>query len=101
LFALRPILANQGSVFLLALDASGNLVAAQGDIKALDVSGNFIDAPQLPTLSLSYTPFAYYVVKVGATGSAWTFGTSNNSGATGVTYAFVDVLSLPARPVVS
>jgi hypothetical protein len=74
---------------------------AQGDIKALDAAGNFVDAPQFPAFSDTAAAFGYLVLKVGATGSAWTLGSSNLSGVTGVSYTFVDVLTLPARPQVA
>lgn len=101
--AFSPIPINNGSVFFLAFDALGNLKVAQGQISLLDSNGNFTwYAPQLPVLVDSAAPFAYLVVKVGATGSAWTFGTSNLSGVTGVTYSFQDVVGgIPHRPVVA
>jgi hypothetical protein len=102
LFALRPVLPNQGSVFTFGFDKSGNVVVSQGDIKALDASGAFIDAPQFPSFPDTAAPFAYLVVKAGSTASAWTFGTSNLAGPpTGVTFTFVDVLTLPARPQIA
>ncbi|MES2183032.1 MAG: hypothetical protein V4505_00670 [Pseudomonadota bacterium] len=101
LFSLRPVLPNQGSVFLFGFNAAGAVVVAQGDTKALDASGNFGDAPQFPAFPDAAAAFGYLVLKVGATGSAWTLGSSNLSGATGVMYTFVDVLTLPARPQVA
>lgn len=99
-----------GSVYTVGFDSSGNLKVAQGTIEALDIGGNFINAPQFggvgPKGSGStdndFCPIGYIVVKLGATAVAtWTFGTNNNSSITGVTWTFVDILTLPDRPQVS
>ena len=99
-----------GSVFLVGLDHSGNIKVTQGTIEALDVNGNFINAPQFggsaPSGSGStdndFCPIGYIVVKLGSTAVAtWTFGSSNLSGVTGVTYSFTDLIGLPSRPQVS
>jgi len=95
------IAANKGGVFAFCRDSGCNIKVVQGDIKALDVSGNFVDAPQLPTIPDTLAAYAYLVIKCGSTASTWTLGSSNMSGATGVTYAFVDVLTLPSRPQVA
>lgn len=100
--AFTPVLANQGSVFTLGFNAAGTLLAVQGDVKALDVGGNFTDAPQFGTAPDSFVPCGYVVVKVGATGSPWTLGASNFAGPpTGVTFSFTDCLTLPARPQIA
>ena len=85
------ILPNQGSVFGLGYDAAGNLRVVQGQTLGLDVTGNFFVQPDGPTTPDTIAMFTLLVVKVGATGSTWTFGTSNFAGATGVTYTFIDV----------
>lgn len=98
--------ANYGSVFVFCYDgqstAANAIKVVQGSIEALDVSGAFKKAPIFPAIPDSVCPFAYLVVKVGSTGSTWTFGSSNLAGPpTGVTLAFQDVMTLPARPQVS
>ena len=94
--------ANKGTVVVIGLDASGNVRAAQGQIKDLDVSGNFIVAPELPTLPANICPIGYIVLKGGATLSGtFTFGSSNLSGVTGMTYTFGDLMTMPSRPIVS
>lgn len=95
------VAANKGSIFAFCRDAAGNIKVVQGDVKSLDVSGNFIDAPQFPIIPDTLACYAYLVIKCGSTASTWTMGSSNMSGATGVTYAFVDVLTLPVRPQVA
>ena len=100
--AFRPISANQGTIVVIGLDAGGTIRAAQGSIEALDVSGNFINAPQFPNIPNTMCPIGYIVLKGGATLSGtWTFGTNNLSGVTGMTYTFVDMIMLPPRPQVA
>lgn len=102
--------AGYGCVYVVGLDSTGAIRVIQGQIAALDGSGNFITAPQFggdgPTGSGStdndFCPIGYIIVKLGSTAVAtWTFGTNNNSGVTGVTLTFVDVITLPGRPQVS
>ena len=95
--AFLPVPANYGSVFLVGMNAAGTSAVAQGSIEALDVSGKFINAPKLPAVPDNFCPIGYILIQVGSTGSAWTYGTSNLSGATGVTYTFQDLIALPDR----
>lgn len=99
-----------GSVFTVGFTSGGALAVVQGTIEALDANGNFINAPQFGglgaqgpgSLDNDFCPIGYIVVKLGATAVAsWTFGVNNMSSVTGVTYTFVDVISLPDRPQVS
>lgn len=85
------ILPNQGSVFGMGYDALGNLRVVQGQTLGLDVTGNFFVQPDGPTTPDTVAMFALLVVKVGSTGSTWTFGVSNLSSVTGVTFTFIDV----------
>jgi hypothetical protein len=73
-----------------------------GPHEALDMNGNFVRAPQFPVVPDLVTPFAYQVLKAGATASATTviFGTANWS-ATGFTNVIVNVFTLPKRPQVA
>ena len=100
--AFAPISANQGTIVVIGFDSGGNVKAAQGGVQALDVTGNFIISPQLPTIPDTMCPIGYIVLKGGATLSGtWTFGTNNLSSVTGMTYTFVDLVTLPDRPQVS
>ena len=101
--AFTGITANQGTVVVIGLDSSGNVKACQGTVESLDVSGNFVRAPQFPTIPDTICPIGYIVLKGGSTLSGtFTFGSSNLSGVTGMTYTFVDVvLGMPERPQVS
>lgn len=102
--------AGYGCVYTVGLDHSGNVQVIQGQIQALDANGNFITAPQFGGLGPQgsgstdndFCPIGYIVVKLGSSAVAtWTFGTNNLSGVTGVTYTFVDIITLPDRPQVS
>lgn len=97
-----PLNVNQGCTFLFGYNAAGVLNVTQSGLQALDAAGKFIIAPQIPAVPKGVTPFGYLVASAGSTlASAWTFGTSNLSGVTGMTYAFQDIMTLPDRPQVS
>lgn len=110
--AFAPVLANYGSVFAIGFDRSGNLKAIQGTVVPLDNTGAFINAPQFGGLGPSgsgstdndFCAIGYIVIKAGSTADAttgWIFGTSNMSSVTGITYTFVDVITLPDRPQIA
>lgn len=100
--AFTAIAVNKVGCFVLGYDSGGNIKVAQGGIEDLDVAGNVLKAPAFPAIPDTMCPFAYLITKVGSTGSAWTFGTSNLAGPpTGVTHTFVDVAVLPERPQAS
>tara|TARA_R110000868_G_scaffold319759_1_gene580700 strand:+ start:4237 stop:4695 length:459 start_codon:yes stop_codon:yes gene_type:complete len=88
-----------GSVFLFGLNAAGDLKVAQGTVQALDVNEKFVLAPQFPAMPADFCPIAYITVKVGSSGSAWTFGSSNWN-ATDVVLVIQDIVGLPERPQV-
>jgi hypothetical protein len=91
-----------GCIFSVGLDHSGNIKVVQGTIVPLDVSGNFINAPQLGEPPTDFCMIGYIIVPLISTAVAtWTFGTNNLSGVTGVTPVFVDCCGLPDRPQVS
>lgn len=101
--AFVPVVTNKGSIFVIGRNAALTLQCVQGSIEDLDASGNFINAPQFGPIPDTMCPLGYIVIKAGATASAngWVFGTSNMASVTGITYTFVDVVTLPARPQVS
>lgn len=93
----------QGAVVVWGLIAGGTVVCMQGPICNLDMQGKFKhDGPEFPTVPSNVTPFAYQVLKAGATASASgiRFGTSNWN-ATGFTNAIRNVGVLPNRPQVA
>lgn len=93
--------ANNGTVVIWALDASGNVKVVKGETVALDASGAFVRAPGFPVLPETLAPFAYHVIKAGSTTSGtWTFGSSNWN-ATGLTHSAADIFYIPGRPVTS
>lgn len=103
--------AGYGCIYAVGVDTAGTTARViQGTIVPLDASGNFINAPQFGGLGPQgsgstdndFCAIGYIVVKLGATAVAtWTFGTNNLSSVTGVTYTFVDVITLPDRPQVA
>ena len=100
--AFTGITANQGTVVVIGFDKDGNVKACQGSIESLDSSGNFVLAPQLPIVPDTVCPIGYIVLKAGSSLSGtFTFGSSNLSGVSGMTYTFGDLMTMPPRPIVS
>lgn len=96
------VAAGYGSVYVICRDASAALKAVQGQVVALDASGNFVTAPQFPGVPDSLCPIGYIVVKAAAGASTWVFGSSNLAGPpSNVSFSFVDCMTLPGRPQVS
>ena len=91
-----------GTVMVWGLITGGTVKCVQGSVESLDMLGNFINAPQFPALPAGFCPFAYQVLKAGATASATAivFGTANWN-ASGFTNAIVNVGLLPSRPQVA
>jgi len=113
--AFVPVLASQGSVFMVGFDHGGVLRVCQGQVVPLDTvtePGNFVTAPQFggmgPAGSGStdqdFCPIGYLVIQAGSTANnttGWVFGTNNMASVTGITYTFQDVCGLTDRPQVS
>jgi len=86
--------AGKNSVWVLALNAAGDVAAFQGSVES---SG----APQFPMLPNTHTAFAYINVTAGSTTvGTWTFSGSNWN-ATGITRSIQNVLMLPNKPQAS
>ena len=102
--AFTAVAANQGSVFVMGLNAAGAIKVMQGEVTALNgatdgASATFETLPDFPSLPADFCPFGYFIVKVGASGAAWTFGASNLAGPpanTGI--SATSVMVLPNRP---
>ena len=91
-----------GAVAVWGLISGGTVKVVLGPSEPLDVAGRFVLAPQFPGIPDGFAPFAYQVLKAGATASATAivFGTSNWN-ATGYTNVIVNCTVLPDRPQVS
>ena len=92
-----------GCAVVWGLTASGAVKCVMGESQPLDVAGRFIYAPQFPSVPDDMVPFAYQILKAGATASASAIvlGTSNWN-ATGFTNAIVNINgTLPERPQVA
>ncbi len=100
--AFVALAAGFGSVFVTCRDSSGNLKVAQGGVEALDNQGNFIRAPQFPSVPDTVCPYGYIVVKAQTGAVTWTFGSSNLAGPpSNVVIAYQDCAVLPDRPQAS
>ena len=91
-----------GCIVVWGLNAAGAVKCAMGPHQRLDMAGNFVLAPQFPNIPDDFCPFAYQVLKAGATASATAiiFGTANWN-ATGFTNVIKNVAWLPTRPQVA
>lgn len=106
--AFVPVGPNKASVFVFCADGSGALAGAtkviQGSIVDLDgaadgANAGYVSAlPQFPAIPDTLTPFGWVIVKVGASGTAWTFGSSNLSSVTNAAITFTAAATLPDRP---
>ncbi len=99
--AFTPVPVGGAGLFVVGYDASGNRKVCQGGSLAAGsyTVGDEVNALEFPNMPDEICPVGYIVIQVGSTGAAWTWGASNLSAATGVTYTFVDCCYLPAKPV--
>lgn len=96
--AFLPQAASTGCVYVVGLNAAGQLIAAQGTIVDLDSGNEYETYPQFPALVDDFCAIGYILVRNSSAGSAWTFATTNWT-TTGITTGFQGVTTLPARPV--
>ena len=105
--AFLGLTANKGCVFVWCVNLAGTTSIVQGPIIGLSGEADGANAtfngfaPQFGDIPITHCPFGYTVVKVGASGSTWTMGTSNNSSVSNVSIAFVSLLTLTDRAQVS
>jgi len=105
--AFVPVTVSKGCAFVVGFNAAGTLLCAQGPLvdlttEADGANANFATPPQFAALPTDFCPIGYILTKVGASGAAWTFGTSNLTGPpSNVLHTYVDVTTLPTRPQVS
>lgn len=105
--AFVPIPAGYGCAFVIGFDSSGAIKVSQGPLQVLDgvadgANAKFITAPQFPIVPDTVCPVGYLITKVGTSGSAWTFGSSNLAGPpSNVLHTFQDCITLPDRPQVA
>lgn len=97
---------NQATVLVVGQNAAGTVQMAQGSIEDTQVgvtttAGDFILAPQFPSLPANFMVWGYVLVRTAPSASAYTPGTSDWD-ATGVTASqFVQCGVLPDRPQTS
>lgn len=101
--AFLPIAAGYGGVFTVCRDAAGALKVIQGQVVALDASGQFIHAPWFGPQKNDLAPYGYILVKCATGATTWTFGSSNLSGPpANVTITYVDCANgMPPRPQIA
>lgn len=99
--AFTALAASEGCIFVYSIVAAGTIAIHQGPVETLDAANNFEILPEFPSIDLdTYVPFGFATFKNGSTGSAWTFGASNND-ATGMVDLYTDISTYPPvrRPV--
>lgn len=79
--AFVTLTANQAAVVVWGVNNGGSMKAAQGPAVPTEVGvtttvGNFISAPQFPSLPEDFCPIAYQLVRVAPSSTGFTFGTS-------------------------
>lgn len=90
----------QGAAVLWGMVGS-TVKCIMGKAVALDSAGNFPVYPQFPEFPDDFVPFAYQILKAGATAAlSVIFGTANWN-ATGFTNTVQDILVMPNRPQAS
>lgn len=102
--AFVPLLANQGCSFLFLVNASGTVSVVQGKVRTLSGDADGANAtfstglsgyPRVPD---NICPFGKVIVRVGASGSTWTMGSSNLSSVSNVAFKFTPVMTLGSSP---
>lgn len=98
--AFVPLTAGKSCLFLFGFTAGGTVKVAQGPVVNTDDVTNKLAALQFPVFGDDVCAFGYLKAQAGSTLSgSWTFGSSNLSGVTGMTYTFADLLAIPAAPL--
>jgi len=104
--AFTAIAASKGCSFVWGYNAAGAVKVAQGPIVDLSTDADganakFTKVPPFPNFPADFCPIAYLITKVGASGAAWTMGSSNLAGPpSNVLHTFQSVAALPSRPQV-
>jgi hypothetical protein len=101
--AFTPVLPDEVSVFVWALNASGTVSLYQGSVESVDGETNVAKIyPQFPALPDTVTAFAYTIYQTDGTSSAAGIrpGTDNWN-ATGLTATHVNISTLPQRPQIA
>jgi hypothetical protein len=104
--AFVPLTANQACALVWGVTAAGAIALMQGPIVNTEVgvtttAGNFINAPQFPSIPDTVAPIGYQIVRTSPTGSSFTPGTTAWA-ASGITATTIkNISTLPARPQIS
>jgi hypothetical protein len=98
--AFVPVLPDQVSVFVWALNAGGTVSLYQGSVEGVDGDTDVAKAyPQFPAVPDSVTPFAYTIYQTtGASSASGLRPGTSNWNAAGLTATHVNISALPTRP---
>ena len=90
-----------GAVIVWCLDSTGTVKVVHGPVTRLDMQGNFPISPAFPGIPDTLVPFAYSVLKAGATAAVNVqFGVTVHNAA-GYTNVTQNVHALPSRPQIA
>lgn len=97
--AFSAIPVGSGGCFTIGRDSAGALKVAQGQTLVLDSDEKFPSPPAIANLPDTACIIGTLHVKVGTSGAAWTFGTSNLAGPpTDVVFTLVNRSTMPSAP---
>lgn len=98
--AFLPLILNQVCTFVIGYDKALARKIVQGPVSGDLAFGSKDGAAAFPIIPETICPVGYILARGGPTlVSTWTFGVSNNSAVTGMTWTFVPVAWLPSKGV--
>lgn len=91
-----------GCVFVWGVNLSDTVTVYQGTITETTIAADgantsFKVNPQFPSIPADVCPFAYTVVRVGSSGSAFTMGSTSLASGSNIYVAHQDIAQLPDR----
>ena len=86
---------SKACMFVYCLKSDGSVGVAQSNIVSLDGAADGANAKTLDT----WVPIGYFVIRVGASGTAFTLGTNNTSGVSNNAYTWQGIVGPLANPV--
>jgi hypothetical protein len=97
---------NKATVIVIGQKADSTIQMCQGSIESTQVGvtttvGDFIRAPQFPSLPDDFLPFGYALVRTAPDAASWIAGTGEWAASGVTTSQFVQCGVLPDRPQVS
>ena len=97
-----PVKKNQRCIFVLGVDAAGDVAVFQGEVIDSVARSNEDDGYQYPPCPKTHCPLGAIVVTADATmAGLWSMGVDNLSGVAGLTVDFHDLADMPSEPYLS